>query len=120
MFTFKLKRRMSGRRIRKAIREEELRPTVVKKTVDPITEEVYVHTYKSDPHRFNRMNNIYWKNTPQKRRRENPTLYKGEIWTGYGTLRQPKKCRKTAWKRYQKIKEQVEQRTQPKALPLPW
>lgn len=46
----------------------------------------------------------YRKNTPVKRHRENPNVYAGEeikYDLGRG-MRKPKKCRKTAWKRFYK------------------
>ena len=36
-------------------------------------------------------------------KKDNPTLYDGEVWRGMGTPRQPKKVRKTAWKRFNKL-----------------
>ena len=35
-------------------------------------------------------------------RKDNPNTY-GEKFVGFGTKRQPRKCRKTAWKRFKKL-----------------
>lgn len=35
-------------------------------------------------------------------RKDNPNTY-GDKFVGYGTRRQPRKCRKTAWKRFKKL-----------------
>ena len=40
---------------------------------------------------------------PIKVQKDNPNLYEGEQWRGGGTPRQPRKVRKTAWKRFKKL-----------------
>jgi len=102
----KLKRKFSGRKIRKEKRQNELKPIIIIRKMDYDTGQMYDHQYRYE-HKSERR---YWRNSPQKKYKDNPNLYKGEIFNGYGTLRQPRKCRKTAWKRYEKIKQQQEER----------
>ena len=47
---------------------------------------------------------VYRRNNIEKRHIENPNVYEGEIPRGasFYSIRLPKKCRKTAWKRFKK------------------
>lgn len=45
---------------------------------------------------------ISYREKPIPIRKDNPSLY-GEEFNGYGTPRQPRKGRKTAWKRFKKL-----------------
>lgn len=81
MITFKLKRRKSGKFIKQDIRKKELAAN-----------------------RFYENKGAYRKNNIEKRHVENPTIYKGEepLKCALRNIRVPKKCRKTAWKRFEK------------------
>jgi hypothetical protein len=98
MIKLKLKRKMSGRAIKKKKREQEL--YVFSEYICPVTGEK--STYKRPKHR---KDYSYNKNSPQKRHVENPNVYEGEfpvIGGGVKQIRLPKKKRRTAWKRFKK------------------
>jgi hypothetical protein len=45
----------------------------------------------------------YRKNTPKKSERDNKDVKVGSGWDNINKIRYPKKCRKTAWKRFYKL-----------------
>lgn len=101
MIRLKVVRKMSGRKIKQDKRNKELHPTTTIKGVD----------WEGNPYTFEAPKNVryenkglYRKNRVQKRHVENPNIYKGEepIQTAVRNIRIPRKCRKTAWKRFQK------------------
>lgn len=93
---------MSGKKIKKDLREKELRPTM---TYDITDRDGNKTTYTTK--RFVKYENrgLYDKNRVQKRHVENPNIYEGEKPLpnpGTRNIRLPRKCRKTAWKRFKK------------------
>ena len=103
----KLVRKKSGKKIRSEIRQQELHPT--KKIILPDGT-----TYTQQLWKRHENQGLYKRNNPVKRHVENPNLYEGETFKGGGTLRTPKKCRKTAWKRFNKIQNQRQERLRAK------
>ena len=102
MVKLKLKRRMSGKKIRADKRQKELHPTVTQ-TITNHDGTEHTYSYKKFVHYENR--GLYRKNRVEKRHVENPNIYEGEKPVpnpGTRNIRLPRKCRKTAWKRFQK------------------
>lgn len=102
-----LKRRASGKTIKKLKRKEMFHPETEMETVD----------YKGNPVKIKVKKHITWdnkglyrKNRVEKRHTENPTIYDGEepIRQAVRNIRPPKKKRKTAWKRFKKAFPYVE------------
>ena len=108
LFKIKLKRKFSGELIRKNKRMKKLHPLAEERI--KFFKEQNIKPYGIYNYDQYENKGLYRKNMPQKRHRENPNLYEGEVFNGGGTLRQPRKCRKTAWKRFNKILESREQR----------
>ena len=102
MMKMTLKRKMSGKKIRQNKRKAELHPTA-KITVDGVEYE-----HRITVNYENR--GIYNRNKPQARHVENPNIYKDEspILCGISNIRVPRKCRKTAIKRFKKAFPYIE------------
>jgi len=93
---------MSGKKIRNIKRQQELHPTKEIKCYGP-NGEVQSYTTKVFVDYENR--GLYRRNRIEKRHVENPNIYEGEKPVpnpGTRNIRLPRKCRKTAWKRFQK------------------
>lgn len=101
MIKLTLKRKKSGKEIRKAKRKQELYTKMAIKVYNPISdsyedEEIEVSRHKKD---YSYDRNLI------RRHIENPNVYEGEkplIGGGTRQVRLPKKKRKTAWKRFKK------------------
>jgi hypothetical protein len=102
MIKLKLKRRMSGKKIRQDLRSKELHPTKTETFTD---DNGVIHTYTYPIHVRYENKGLYDRNRVQKRHVENPNIYKGEKPVpnpGIRNIRIPKKHRKNAWKRFKK------------------
>lgn len=101
MLKLKLKRKISGKAIKKDKRNKALHPAKEFNFFDDngniITKTVPVYVQYENK-------GLYRKNRVQKRHVENPTVYEGEepLRCGIRNIRVPRKCRKTAWKRFYK------------------
>jgi hypothetical protein len=103
----KLKRKFSGKVIKKLKRKEMFHPETVMETTD----------YKGNLIKITVPKTIKWenkglydRNRVAKRHTENPNIYDGEqpIRQAVRNIRPPKKSRKTAWKRFKKAFPYVE------------
>ena len=93
---------MSGKKIRNDKRQKELHPTKEHKFYDA---EGNVQTFVSTVFVNYENRGLYRKNRVEKRHVENPNIYEGEKPVpnpATRNIRLPRKCRKTAWKRFQK------------------
>lgn len=97
MIKLRLKRKMSGKAIRKDKRDKELRPTKIYIDSDGNShiQPVCIRHENQGLYNHNRL---------QKRHVENPNIYEGDkpLICGINNIRIPRKGRKTAWKRFHK------------------
>lgn len=92
---------MSGKKIKKDIRNKELHPTRVIEYDGPDGEKI---SYIAPVNVQYENKGLYRKNHVRKRHVENPNIYEGDepLRCGTRNIRLPKKKRKTAWKRFHK------------------
>lgn len=101
MIKFTLVRKISGKKIKKDLRNKELHPTT-EFTVTDTEGNVIKHTSKVYVRYENK--GLYDENRPKKRHVENPTVYKSEdyLFCNPRNIRVPSKKRKTAMKRFKR------------------